>query len=94
MNKIVQIISWLKPHISNAIVFTLFVAGIVIFYRQISHINFHDLVIQMKAMPARYFFLAFLFTLGGYVALIGYDWSALRYIGKKYLYLLLPSPLL
>lgn len=83
MNKILQAYSWLKPQLSNVIVFALFVAGIVIFYKQISHINFHDLVNQMKAMPAKHFFLAILFTIGGYAALIGYDWSALKYIGKK-----------
>tara|TARA_R110001599_G_scaffold284714_2_gene486771 strand:+ start:8303 stop:10897 length:2595 start_codon:yes stop_codon:yes gene_type:complete len=83
MKKILQVISWLKPYISNVIIFTLFVAGILIFYRQIAHINFHDLVVQMKTIPVRQFLLAILFTMCGYIALIGYDWSALRYIGKK-----------
>ena len=83
MNKILQVISWLKPQLSNVIVFTLFVAGIVIFYKQIAHINLHDLISHMKTIPTRQFLLASLFTMGGYIALIGYDWSALRYIGKK-----------
>ena len=83
MKKILHLVSWLKPQISNIVVFVLFVAGIVIFYKQISHINFHDLLSQMKAMPAHHFLLAFVFTICGYCALIGYDWSALRYIDKK-----------
>lgn len=83
MNKILHAISWLKPHISSVIVFILFVTGIFIFYRQIVHINFHDLVSHMKTIPVSQFLLALLFTIGGYIALIGYDWSALRYIGKK-----------
>ncbi|MGB5445987.1 MAG: lysylphosphatidylglycerol synthase domain-containing protein, partial [Psychromonas sp.] len=83
MDKILQAFSWLKPQISNLIVFILFVTGIVIFYKQITHINFHDLVNQMKEMPVGNFLFASIFTIAGYTALIGYDWSALRYVGKK-----------
>ena len=75
--------SWLKTHGSNLLIFALFVVGIMVFYRQIQHINPHDLLAQLKALPVSKFILAFIFTLGGYLALVGYDWSALRYIGKK-----------
>lgn len=75
--------SWLKTNGSNLVIFALFVVGIMVFYRQIQHINPHDLLAQLKALPVSKFILAFIFTLGGYLALVGYDWSALRYIGKK-----------
>ena len=78
-----------RGYASDLLIFALFVVGIIVFYRQIQHINLHDLVIQLKALPVSKFVLAFIFTIGGYLALVGYDWSALRYIGKK-----LPLPLI
>lgn len=74
---------WLKTHGSNVLIFILFVIGIMVFYRQIQHIHPHELAAQLRAVPTSNFVLAFIFTIGGYLALVGYDWSALRYIGKK-----------
>jgi len=73
----------LRAYASDLLIFILFVVGIMVFYRQIQHINLHDLLIQLKALPVSKFIFAFIFTIGGYLALVGYDWSALRYIGKK-----------
>lgn len=74
---------WLKAHGSNLLILALFVAGIMVFYRQVHHLNPHDLIHQIRTFPFDKIVLSLVFTVGGYLALIGYDWSALRYIGKK-----------
>lgn len=75
--------AWFKAHGPSALIFLLFIAGISVFYREIQHLSLHTLWSQLKALSAGKIILACIFTLAGYTALIGYDWSALRYIGKK-----------
>lgn len=78
----------IKTYGSSLAMFLLFIAGIVILYKTLQQTNTHDIYAQLHALPARKILFAGLFTLCGYAALVGYDWSALKYIGKK-----LPFPL-
>ena len=74
---------WFQRHGSALAVFCLFVAGLVILYRILHQVNIHDVHAQLKALPPSRVQLAVLFTALGYASLVGYDWSALRYLGKK-----------
>lgn len=40
-------------------------------------------MVDLRALPASAMWLAVLFTTGSFLCLTGYDWSAVRYIGKK-----------
>jgi len=61
----------------------LFMVGVFALYRLLSHVNFHDVVRNARAMPPARLAMAFGTTALGYMALIGYDWSALRYLGRR-----------
>ncbi|MFT6927643.1 MAG: phosphatidylglycerol lysyltransferase [Psychromonas sp.] len=78
----------IKTYGSSLAIFVLFIAGIVILYKTLHQTNTHDIYAQLRALPASKILLSTLFTLLGYTALVGYDWSALKYVGKK-----LPFPL-
>ena len=61
----------------------LFALGTFALYRLLKPVNPADILIQVRAIPWVTLAIAFGATALGYVALIGYDWSALRYLGKK-----------
>ena len=61
----------------------LFGMGVFALYRLLKPVDPHDVLAQVKAMPWPIFAKAVTATALGYVALIGYDWSALRYLGKQ-----------
>ncbi|MDT8856007.1 bifunctional lysylphosphatidylglycerol flippase/synthetase MprF [Paracoccaceae bacterium Fryx2] len=67
------------PYLVAAFLFGL---GLYALYHLLSKVDINDVADQMRATPWSTLALAFLATLGGYLALVGYDWSALRYIGK------------
>lgn len=60
----------------------LFALGLYALYRLLAPVNLADVVAQIRATPWSTMAMALLATLCGYLALTGYDWSALRYIGK------------
>lgn len=60
----------------------LFALGLYALYRLLAPVNFTDIAGQIRMTPRSSMALAGLATLGGYLSLAGYDWSALRYIGK------------
>lgn len=60
----------------------LFALGLYALYRLLSPVNFVDVTAQVRATPWTTMALAGIATLCGYLSLAGYDWSALRYIGK------------
>lgn len=60
----------------------LFGLGLYALYRLLAPVNFADVAAQIRMTPWTMLALAGLATLGGYLSLAGYDWSALRYIGK------------
>lgn len=61
----------------------LFGLGVFALYRLLKPIHPADVIAQIRATPFSALFTALGATALGYVALIGYDWSALRYLGKK-----------
>lgn len=60
----------------------LFALGLYALYRLLAPVNLADVAAQIRTTPWSTMALALLATLCGYLALTGYDWSALRYIGK------------
>lgn len=68
------------PLLATCILFGL---GTFAVYKALHGIAIADVVAQIKVTPTSSLFLAILATAGGYAALIGYDWSALRFVGKK-----------
>jgi phosphatidylglycerol lysyltransferase len=78
-----RILMYLKKYGPNVAIFLLFIIGILVLYRTMHQINIHDIYIQLSALPVSHIQLAILFTVLGYASLIGYDWSALRYVDKK-----------
>ncbi len=74
---------WFKEHGANLVIFLLFILGLFVLYKIMHQVNIHDVYTHIQALPAGKIMPAIMFTLLGYMALIGYDWSALRYIGKK-----------
>lgn len=60
----------------------LFALGLYALYRLLAPVNLADVAAQIRATPWSTMALALLATLCGYLSLTGYDWSALRYIGK------------
>ncbi len=61
----------------------LFGLGVFALYRLLKPVHAADVIAQIRATPFSALITAFGATFLGYVALIGYDWSALRYLGKK-----------
>ena len=62
--------------------FILFGLGAFAVYDALHGISLSDVISRIKLTPTHSLILAVLATAGGYAALIGYDWSALRYVGK------------
>lgn len=52
-------------------------------YHLLAPLDFKEVLANLRATPWTIYAPALLATLLGYAALIGYDWSALRYIGKR-----------
>ncbi len=69
--------------------FALFVLGAYALYHLLSTTNLADVRAQARAIPMSQILAAVAATFVGYIALVGYDWSALRYLGKK-----LPMPVI
>lgn len=61
----------------------LFALGLWALYHLLSQVKLADVALQIRATPWTTMALALLATLCGYLALAGYDWSALRYIRKS-----------
>lgn len=61
----------------------LFALGIYALHHLLKPVKAADVIAQVRATPWAVLLAAFAATTAGYVALIGYDWSALRYLGKK-----------
>lgn len=60
----------------------LFAVGLWALYRLLAPVNLAEVAAQVRATPWTTLALALTATLCGYLALAGYDWSALRHIGK------------
>lgn len=60
----------------------LFAAGLFALHKLLAQVDLREVMAQVRGTPTTTLLLAFASTLGAYAALIGYDWSALRYIRK------------
>ncbi len=60
----------------------LFGLGLYAVSRLLADVDLADVLAQVHATPTSTLILAALATLLGYLCLVGYDWSGLRYIGK------------
>lgn len=60
----------------------LFAFGLWALYRLLAPVDLADVALQVRATPWSLMALGLLATLCGYLSLTGYDWSALRHIGK------------
>ena len=65
----------------------LFLAALWILDREISGIHFADVMTRLRELPWISVTLSLGYMLASYLALAGYDWLALRHIGRR-----LPSP--
>jgi hypothetical protein len=60
----------------------LFALGVFALYRLLKPVHAADVIAQVRATPWSALIAASGATALSYVALVGYDWSALRYLGK------------
>lgn len=67
------------PYLVAALLFGL---GMAALYRLLEPVKIDDVVMQLRAMPWTTLAAALLTTICAYLSLVGYDWSALRHIGK------------
>lgn len=61
----------------------LFLAVLWILHRELAGVHFADVVGRFRAVSWSAILLALGFTAASYTALIGYDWLALRHIGRR-----------
>ncbi|HSF93016.1 MAG TPA: bifunctional lysylphosphatidylglycerol flippase/synthetase MprF [Paracoccaceae bacterium] len=61
----------------------LFALGVYALYHMLESVNAADVVAQLRGTPWTKLLAAAVATVAGYMALIGYDWSALKYLGKQ-----------
>ncbi|MGH8653598.1 MAG: lysylphosphatidylglycerol synthase transmembrane domain-containing protein [Gammaproteobacteria bacterium] len=62
---------------------TLFFVAIAAIHHLLTEVSYPQLVAELKALSWNQLLLALLFTASSFMALMGYDWSALTYIGRK-----------
>ncbi|KKK82109.1 hypothetical protein LCGC14_2806680, partial [marine sediment metagenome] len=73
----------LAKHAALIITVLLFLAGTYALYSLISPLDIRAVLRQLRATPSGLVLAAIAATGVGYAALVGYDWSALRYLGKR-----------
>ena len=81
-------LGFLRKHAAVLITLALFAAGIYALHRLLAPLDFDDVLRAIRATPAHIYTLSIGATALGYAALVGYDWTGARYIGK---HLPLPS---
>ncbi len=79
----------LRPVLPYILTAALFALGTFALYHLLRPVDLKQVMGQVRGTQLHIIALAFLATFTGYAALIGYDWSALRYLGKK-----LPLPVI
>ena len=79
----------IKPVLPYVVTVGLFLMGTYALYQLLKPVSFRDVMVQVRGTPWHIIALSLLAMFAGYGALIGYDWSALRYLGKK-----LPFPVI
>lgn len=61
----------------------LFVAAIWAVYHFLAEVTYDQLLIELAKLSTTQLLLAVVFTAASFVALLGYDWAALAYIGRR-----------
>jgi phosphatidylglycerol lysyltransferase len=61
----------------------LFVAAIFILHKELKHYRYHDIILTIRQMPARWLILAAVLTFADYFLLTFYDRLALFYLNRK-----------
>lgn len=72
-----------KLHYSSLVALILFITTFFMLYQTLKNINIQSITNNINNLASTSICIAFLFTFLGYISLIGYDWSALKYIQKK-----------
>ncbi|WP_415183443.1 bifunctional lysylphosphatidylglycerol flippase/synthetase MprF [Phaeovulum sp.] len=78
-----------QPLLPYFLTAALFALGAFALYHLLKPVDLKQVMTQVRATPLHIIVLALLAMLTAYAALVGYDWSALRYLGKK-----LPLPII
>jgi len=71
-----------KNSVWAAIALVLFLGALWVLHRELAGVHFSEVVGRFRDLPGRSLALALGFTAASYVALAGYDWLALRHIGR------------
>ena len=80
MNRIDRV---LKTHVGSLLAFVVFVLGVVAVRALLRDVDIQAVFNQLSAIPRSTLIVAMGATFLSYAFLVGYDWSALRYIGKS-----------
>lgn len=73
----------IKGVLPYGLVMCLFGLGIWALYHLLGTVNLRDVMVHVRETPWHILGLALAATFAAYAALVGYDWSALRYLGKS-----------
>jgi len=73
----------LKPALLTIVTLLLFAGAAYAIRHQLETMKWHDLVVQIRGLRWSAVLLTLVGTIGSFTALIGYDWSALRYVGAR-----------
>tara|TARA_R110002124_G_scaffold243873_1_gene408957 strand:+ start:7359 stop:9959 length:2601 start_codon:yes stop_codon:yes gene_type:complete len=73
----------LKRHAPLIVTGLLFIAGAYALYHLLAPLDMKVVLGQIRDTPPHLIAAALAATAAGYLALVGYDWSAMRYIGKS-----------
>ncbi|MFQ8430147.1 bifunctional lysylphosphatidylglycerol flippase/synthetase MprF [Amaricoccus sp. W119] len=76
-------LAFLRKHAAVLITLFLFAGGIYALHRLLAPLDFRDVMRSLRATPNHIYVYAIGATAIGYAALVGYDWTAARYIGKQ-----------
>jgi phosphatidylglycerol lysyltransferase len=79
----------IRRFISPLISFVIFIVVALIIRRALADVSLNELIAELDHLSRTKIIVAVLCTIGGYAALVGYDWGALRYLQRA-----LPLPLL
>ncbi len=72
-----------KKYGPNLVIFAVFLFGLYVSYQTLHHVKLQEIYQEIKRIPVNWVLVSIGLTVLSYISLIGYDWSALKYIGKK-----------
>ncbi len=78
-----RLLAIVKHAIWIAIALLLFLGALWVLHRELSGVRFNEVLARFRELPWYAVLLAVGFTAASYAALAGYDWLALRHIGRR-----------